>query len=512
MEESRSRIDIDALIQKYKLEPSPYSSAEFKPTSVEESDSKEYEEIKKGRQLSFNESSSKKPENFQQSESANDTIKSKAITNAMKALQEKVNKLESEKDGLQAEIEYTKMKHLSEINELEEKYKNKAANLSEDSEGLSIQKLEEQVEFLHSQCEFAEAENKRLSEQYTIDKENWALQFEHLKRQINSKPPIPSNNNLVEMLKQEQTEHKKTLEQLEQRENEFEEVSKELEFYKKKCETQKDEYQKNFKYIEGELRRIKLEQEARIVDLENENKKYKELYEKLLLENQKRDYKKPAHPYNEPKTTTPRQSLDIKAKQAAEIKAKSKQTSDVKSTPKQVVKKPSISTNDKAPIQVQVRNKRENSLNSSNSKPLTRSSSVTKQMPSKQASSTATPGTPTHKFLRRNDSLKDSIHTDRSSSGTPKNHYKTPSYLKKNKENEASLETQIQDQEKDVSSLNARYKLLLHLSQDGNQDLSTIRNELVSISQSIDDKTKIIFSLKQRQQEIIKNKMLNVSS
>lgn len=49
-------------------------------------------------------------------------------------------------------------------------------------------KLEEQVQFLEEQCKFARAETKRLEAQYAIDKQNWALQIEHLQKQ--SKLPI----------------------------------------------------------------------------------------------------------------------------------------------------------------------------------------------------------------------------------------------------------------------------------------------------------------------------------
>ena len=46
-----------------------------------------------------------------------------------------------------------------------------------------IKNLEEKVQFLEEQCRFARAETKRVSDQYEIDKVNWALQMEHIKKQ-----------------------------------------------------------------------------------------------------------------------------------------------------------------------------------------------------------------------------------------------------------------------------------------------------------------------------------------
>lgn len=45
-----------------------------------------------------------------------------------------------------------------------------------------IEKLKEQVKFLQDQCNFARSETKRTQDQYEIDKVNWSLEVQHLKK------------------------------------------------------------------------------------------------------------------------------------------------------------------------------------------------------------------------------------------------------------------------------------------------------------------------------------------
>jgi hypothetical protein len=79
------------------------------------------------------------------------------------------------------------------LHELEEFLKSDQSTLSHSVRGkpspvqthnLKIEKLEEQVKFLQEQCNFARSETKRIQDQYDIDKENWSLEMQHLKKMI----------------------------------------------------------------------------------------------------------------------------------------------------------------------------------------------------------------------------------------------------------------------------------------------------------------------------------------
>lgn len=62
--------------------------------------------------------------------------------------------------------------------------------------------LKDQIKFLQEQCNFARNETKRIQDQYSIDKENWSLEIQHLKKLLIKNSNEDSSKTELKKLKQ----------------------------------------------------------------------------------------------------------------------------------------------------------------------------------------------------------------------------------------------------------------------------------------------------------------------
>ncbi|CAG9326321.1 unnamed protein product [Blepharisma stoltei] len=410
MEPFKISSEIEAIVHKYRLDEDSFSNYSFNQTTPIEIDNRK--------------SVNKAPSNLHHSlQNSQSSINYSTILNESPDLVYREEEIQILKEKLIA-AEYEKDKLLEENDELKKKNcPEKEGNSA--SSNLVIKQLQDKVNFLKSRCDFMESENKRLSEQYEIDKESWNIQVEHFKKQMECKNKENfgenSNKSLYEIIKTKEKEN--------------EELNGALNNYKDAIE----KYQLKIEKIEGDLDNIKAEQDEKISRLEEENK---------FLKNKLLESKKCMKTHKSSKTTK---------------RDKSRPSCTDKSL-KKSQKERSVSA------------KRSNS--------------------SKRSTKSIKIPVVTIEKLKRSE--KESTTTsERSSGSTPRRHghVRVPSYLKKSK-NANDKSSQMQDIENEISELNGRYRILLHLSQDDTYDLTSLRKELVEVASEIDRKSKILFSIR----------------
>jgi chromosome segregation ATPase len=191
---------------------------------------------------------------------------SSSITSAMKALQDKIKVLESEKNN-STTSNPPNSKDL-------ENYQQK------------IIRLEEQVKFLEEQCQFARNETKRTIDQYNIDKENWNLQFEHMKRQL-------QKGSGAKYEKNDTIQNKKLTNDMQ---NQIDQLTTEAFTIRKNYENLKTTSNKKILGLEADIQRYKSKEIEFKSIIENKNKIIESLKFKLLnIENKEQSYRKKTH-------------------------------------------------------------------------------------------------------------------------------------------------------------------------------------------------------------------------
>lgn len=185
---------------------------------------------------------------------------SKAVANAMRALQDKVRYYETENDRLTqavstleekclADRERWQQRFMEEMNSSNEKEKAITSKIFEVEEELRRHisrtvMLEEQNRILEDQAKFSEREIKRNLDQYNIDKDNLILQLEHTQKLLQA-----SQVELDKLLARNHTlehEQKAILKELNSARTASSTIHKELEVTKQTVETQKIKLQKVF--------------------------------------------------------------------------------------------------------------------------------------------------------------------------------------------------------------------------------------------------------------------------
>ena len=178
-------------------------------------------------------------------------------SNDQESLKNKLKTIEFENKRLMVDLEasnhrFSKEKEayitqVKEAKDSENKIREELITIKE--ECLKYRKKNQECEnkhgFIESQVEFLTKENKRLTEQYKIDKENWELKLENLKKSA----------------KTEDKDDYKTLISLNKAEAKIKEQNNEISELKSKNEYQKLNYQKKIDFVEGEIRKLKQEEE-----------------------------------------------------------------------------------------------------------------------------------------------------------------------------------------------------------------------------------------------------------
>ncbi|CAG9313577.1 unnamed protein product [Blepharisma stoltei] len=507
MEHSKIDSDIEALVRKYNLDSDPFTSFSFKTSPQKEIPIPEQDEsFKLSRGSALSSSQYESPQlSFSRppilSTSPKDSASSQAIASAMKALQEKLKITENAKEQLQSDIDVLEKRSYEEkqrmntelskaiysVKDLEKKcYELDQALQTKNN---LIGKLEDQIGFLNTQCGFAEGENKRFQEQYAIDKENWSLQVEHFKKMLATKND--SEESSLEALRAEQAKNRNLEEKILEKDEVIEALNEEIYQLRQNLDSERDIHQKNLEVLEDELRRTKLDLNDKTIRLDDLNKSYQDTLSKQSTEIE--ELKLHIAELNKINF------LSEEARNALKHEHMETQhfVKDIVSVNEQLVD--SLKRESQAKLLLENAS-RERSLSN---KPIKKhkkkfSASLKKSIVNKTQKSNA------HK---REYSRESSI--ERSSRGfTPKRHVKSPSYLKNNKNEEKELEYEIKELDKEISKYNGMYKQLLLMSNDGSRDLGALKAELDDISAKMEEKSKMLYSLKRKHQAILREKML----
>ena len=395
-------------------------------------------------------------------------FENKSQTTPATPLQDKINLLESKNLEYESEIQRLK----SEVNDLKSKLNNfhlqkqkemTLRNLELDSEFKlthgKLKTLEGQNAFLKTQLEFYEEENKRSQEQYYIDKENWILQCENLKRQLQYKQiDGSSTGQSVKIEKEENKALRDQISRISVSEKALFDENCEL---KKLLERDKQEYKDKIQLAEREIKSLKDDYEISLQEIQHENEKLKNIcgsqnasvaaLEKKIAE---------------------LENANIISEEARESLKKQQEATryfikDVVSVNKQLTE-----SLKKEPTKAPKPRKSEKSGLAKRIKPSSSTSSL-KGAEKKQ-----------------------------------RNMASIPSYLNQ----EYKMQLQIQELENEVAGINMKYKELLKNPQDGSFDYQTLKSELDSVAKALDEKGKELFSAKRRYSSIVRDKMMRFDS
>ena len=383
-------------------------------------------------------------------------------SNDQESLKNKLKTIEFENKRLMVDLEasnhrFSKEKEayitqVKEAKDSENKIREELITIKE--ECLKYRKKNQECEnkhgFIESQVEFLTKENKRLTEQYKIDKENWELKLENLKKSA----------------KTEDKDDYKTLISLNKAEAKIKEQNNEISELKSKNEYQKLNYQKKIDFVEGEIRKLKQEEEKYIKELEIKNKDNEEII--LQLKTKIKDIEKSLEkkPFDKKVTKTPAKKAEKSIEKASSLFEK-------------------LSKSTKSPL-IQSPKAHPKSL-----------------IPSKRSFSNIKESFSSKELKKKPPSSRDARIERYSNMPTTRLHNKTPSYLAK--ENQS---TQIEALEKEIAVLTGRYKYLLQMSQDA-LDLLSLRSEINKIAADIEEKSNQLYALKKKQQDYLKEKIKN---
>ena len=310
--------------------------------------------------------------------------------------------------------------------------------------------LEDQVTFLKTQMEFYETENKKMQEQFFIEKENWMLQMESLKRQLQYKQI--EGNSSSSSVKLEKEENRMLREQVMQLKNNEVELNCELDELRRAFDREKGKMQESvglkdieMKTCSGEfqlvLQQMKQEQERLQQACANLNgnvcekdKKIKELENVLRLSEEARE----------------------------------------------ALKKQQMATQDFIKDVVSVNEQLVGSLQkSSNPKNKKRTNSASRK-------SNTLP-----KPFQDEDSQRKKV--------------SIPSYLN----NESKIQETIQNLEEEIQEINSNYKKLLIKTNDGSSDYLKYKEEIDNLAKLLEEKSKTLFAAKRKYSSMVREKIIN---
>lgn len=371
-----------------------------------------------------------------------------AVQDTDQASKERIKTLENQKQRLEVDLQATNHRFqmekdllLSKISLLESSEKSLKEDLQKLRQDQSRPKEpSEKLLFLESQVDFLTKENKRLSEQYKIDKENWELKLENLKKGGKSENQDNIKTNLL----------------LSKAESKIAGLMSEIEELKGKNEFQKINYQQKLEYVQGEVSKLKVEEAKYIKELESRNKDNEEIIEQL---NKKI------------------REIEEKVRKSPEKKLQGIKKVEVKKMEKSLSVSEQLSKSTKSPMVQSPMSRRRiplsNKRSASSIKDADSVKSVKKKPPSRDSS------------------------VEKSNPAPARVHNKAPSYLRK--ENQSN---NIDLLEQEIAVLTGRYKYLLQMSQEAS-DLQSLKTEITKVATEIESKSNQLFALKKKQKEFL---------
>jgi hypothetical protein len=386
------------------------------------------------------------------------------VNNQVKDLKQRLKNAEFENKRLTIDLEANSHRHskekemllsqLAQSKETEAKLKD---DLNKNKEEYNLFKkksldYETKNSFLESQLEFLTKENKRIADQHKIDKENWELKLENLKKSSKG----DENDGIKTMILLNKAEAKIT------------ELNNELIGLKNKNEYQKLNYQKKMDFVENEIKKLKSEEEKYIKELEIKNKNNEEIIIQL-------------------KSRIKEIEITIE-----------KKTSGNKTVLSKLSKRPENKSIEKS-------HSISEKLSKSSKSPLYKSpkQNKTKFSPINKRSNSALKDSTSSKDLKRKPPSRDTSTERASNMPTTRTHNKAPSYLRK----ESQIEI-IESLEKEIAVLTGRYKYLLQMSQDAS-DLISLRTEINKIASDIENKSNQLYEFKKKHQDYLKQQIKN---
>ena len=364
-------------------------------------------------------------------------------------LKERVKTLESQKQRLEIDLQATHHRFQMEKDLLLNKLSCQDSNeksLREDIQRLQSKPSKDPSEkllFLESQVDFLTKENKRLTEQYKIDKENWELKLENLKKGGG---------------KGENQDNAKASMLLAKAEAKIAALTNEVEELKGKNEFQKANYQQRLEYVQGEVSKLKVEEAKYIRELESRNKDNEEVIEQLGKRIREIE-----------EGGRVRKSPEKKVQGIGKV--------EVKKMEKSLSVSEQLSKSTKSPLMQSPMSRRRvplsNKRSVSSSKDAESLKSVKKKPPSRDSS------------------------TEKPHPAPARVHNKAPSYLRK--ENQSNNIDLI---EQEIAVLTGRYKYLLQMSQEASE-LQSLKTEITKVATEIESKSNQLFALKKKQKEFL---------
>ena len=200
------------------------------------------------------------------------TLTSKYALEKIRCLEESKFQYETEIQRLKFEVTDLQTKNHNLSLQKEKELSLKSLDLQSDLKFLEgkCKNLEDQNVFLKTQIDFYEAESKRAQEQHKIDKENWSLQYDNLKRQLQFKE-IEGNSasQSVRIEKEENLSLRDQVFKLKSNEKSLMDSVFEL---KKTLEREREDYNESMKNAEEDVKNLQKDFELNIEELKQEKR------------------------------------------------------------------------------------------------------------------------------------------------------------------------------------------------------------------------------------------------
>lgn len=309
--------------------------------------------------------------------------------------------------------------------------------------------LEEQVTFLKTQMEFYETENKKMQEQFFIEKENWMLQMESLKRQLQYKQI--EGNSSISSVKLEKEENRMLREQMMQLKNNEVELNCELDELRRAFEREKNKMQESVSLKDIEMKTCVGEFQLTLQQMKQEKEKLQQVCANLNGD------------------------LNEKDKKIKELENVLRLSEEAR----EALKKQQTATQDFIKDVVSVNEQLVGSLQKSSNPKKKRSNSTSKK-------SKTLP-----KHFQDEDPVRKKV--------------SVPSYLN----NESKIQETIQNLEEEIQEINSNYKKLLIKTNDGSSDYLKYKEEIDNLAKLLEEKSKTLFAAKRKYSSMVREKIIN---
>jgi chromosome segregation ATPase len=429
-----------------------------------------------------------RPEPPMSSSKGSESSQTKSIAKAMRALQDKIKALESDKalavsQLREAEERYSSernkwqtrvMEEISQAGSKEKSILSRFADVETENTSLNERNLllQEQLKILESQVKILQNENKHLTETYEIDRGNWRLQVEYVEKELGLKRDTDKRSSAD--IRSLETLLAQAKEELHQVKMGYDKLASEAAFGKKTAEQQRVAQTKNFEQIEATYSKQSSEQAQRIKQLELQNRRLKE---EVKAAEKTADYWKKEQQLPEAKPAK------VKRAQSTSKMASFDLESTLKKKPQRKLKK------------------------SSSKGKLSENSTAQPNAPQYHPPQYHPPqyNPPQHNPpLPRSSSspLRPISNPPPSSVSYTADRHKSVKFV----EPEDPL-SEIRGLEFEITSLNRSYKQLLKETSEDASDLSTLRTELNIIAEQLEQRTTRLYELKREQQALLKSRM-----